>query len=145
MADRSRGIAAQQPRGRGIGDPDGTVGGDRDDPCRNARHHRLDHRAAVLQRGVGGQQVGGLLLQPPGHLVERLGQRADLVGAAGIRHPSGEIAALHAPGCGDQLADRADKPIRHRQRDPYGDADDQQRPEQQRPVEPQLQAARTRL
>jgi hypothetical protein len=141
-AERTAVPGAQQRRRRRVDDPDMAIRAHRQHARRHPGQHRLDQRTPAVGLVVRGDQRAGLLGQAPGHAVERHGERADLVMPARHRHAGGEVALTHPPRRADQLAHRPHDTIRHRQRDPDRRAHDQQRHQQQRGVEAQLQRAR---
>ena len=106
----------EQGLGRAVEQQDAVLRIDRDDAGGDARQHRLDEGAAGVELGVGGAQRVGLLLEPPGHPVERGRQRLHLVLGLGDRHARREIAGLDPPGGVDQLADRPDQAVGEPQR-----------------------------
>ena len=128
--------------GRAVDEQDLVGAVERDNPGGDTRQHRLDEGAAGLQLGVGGLERAGLLLEPPGHAVERARQHLNFILGLADLHPGREIAGLDPAGGANQLTHRPHQPVgqlecrRDRQRD------DDQRPEQQGGVEAQLIGAR---
>ena len=128
-----------------VGDPDRAVFARGDHARRHAGHHRLDERTAAVELIVCGDQRAILLLQPPGHSVERIGQRADLIQGAGIGYARRQITVRDTSRRTYKLAQRTNETVGNGQRDPHRKSHNQQRNAQQCGVEPQLQCPRTRL
>jgi len=136
LIDRHARAACEHNPRRAVHQPHASLAIDREDAGRHARQHRLGQRAPPLERA-------GLLFEADRHAVERVGERRDLILGTRIGHTRGKVARGHAT-CGiDQLTNRPHEPIRHIQRDPYRDGDDQQRDEQQRGIELKLQTPRS--
>ena len=135
----------EQGLGRAVDQPDDAVVVDRDDAGGDARQHRLDEGAAAVELGVGGDQRAGLLLEPAGHPVEGVAERADLVVA---RRDAG-TRAERSPAVTRRAASTSWPTGRTSRSASFSaiqieSADDQQRDQQQDGVEPELQRARAR-
>lgn len=135
-------VGPEQRARRTVRDLDRPAGRGRDHARRHARHHRLDQGAAVFELAVGGDERGVLPFELVRHLVEHARERADLVAAARVGDAGGQVARGDATRRADQLADGRDEAISDLERDPHRQPDDQQRDDQERGVELELQAAR---
>ena len=110
----------------------------------DAGQDRLDEGAPLVQLTVRAYQRARLRFQPLCHPVKRGRKRADLIAALQAGNARRQVARRDPPRRRHQFIDRPHHPVRHRQRDIDGNADQQQRSHEQGDVEPQLQRARLR-
>ena len=142
-ASDERASRRREQRRRGlVGQPDIARPVDRDNSRADARQHCLDEGTPPFDLIVGGDQIVRLPLQRIGHPVERGRQRADLVARMRPGDTRRQIPAGYPPRGIDEPSDRLDQPIGHAQRDPHRRRHDEQRDNQQRGVEPQLERTR---
>ena len=95
-------------------------------PAVTPGQHRFREAAAVVDLVLRMQELVALGFQLQDHLVERVGERADIAVGDPDRHRHVEIAGRDFVGGADQLADRPHQPVGHGNAGPDRRQDDDQ-------------------
>ncbi len=107
-------LAAKQARRGRICNRDPACGSRPITPARDARQYGLHEAAALDQLGIGVDEFATLLVELLRHVVEVLGQAAQIAFPAADGQHDLEIARRHLLGRADETADRATKRRRTR-------------------------------
>ena len=120
LAGEARLLGAEQRLGRAVDQRDGAVGVDADDAGRHAGQHRLHEAAALVELGVGADQLVALALELRRHGVEGRAEHGEVaVGRIDVDLDV-EIAFGDLLRRAHQLADRRDEAIGEPHADPDG-------------------------